>query len=282
MVNQVKAKQVTAANSQQLLKRSASLPFIELRQARHSQACYHSHSHDEFSFGLIDTGDAVYKNMQQQHRITAGHNVTINPGDVHSCNPKQGAWSYRMLFVDSHWVGELQQEILVKPASDYQPFEQHYANDPATFTLLAELFSAIKHDHDGLQQESLLIQFFESQFGQGADVRRDASCLAKPQIKRVQECIQDQLSCSLSLSELAEVAGLSRYHLVRSFKRRYGLSPHAFQLNQRINRAKTLLREGSSIADTALTLGFADQSHFQRNFKKRLALTPRQYQGFFV
>ncbi|MDO6683993.1 MULTISPECIES: AraC family transcriptional regulator [unclassified Agarivorans] len=282
MVNQVKAMQVTAANSQQLLKRSASLPFIELRQARHSQACYHSHSHDEFSFGLIDTGDAVYKNMQQQHRITAGHNVTINPGDVHSCNPKQGAWSYRMLFVDSHWVGELQQEMLVKPASDYQPFEQHYADDPATFTLLAELFSAIKHDHDGLQQESLLIQFFESQFGQGADVRRDASCSAKPQIKRVQECIQDQLSCSLSLSELAEVAGLSRYHLVRSFKRRYGLSPHAFQLNQRINRAKTLLREGSSIADTALALGFADQSHFQRNFKKRLALTPRQYQGFFV
>ncbi|MDO6762489.1 AraC family transcriptional regulator [Agarivorans sp. 1_MG-2023] len=282
MVNQVKAMQVTAANSQQLLKRSASLPSIELRQARHSQACYHSHSHDEFSFGLIDTGDAVYKNMQQQHRITAGHNVTINPGDVHSCNPKQGAWSYRMLFVDSHWVGELQQEMLVKPASDYQPFEQHYADDPATFTLLAELFSAIKHDHDGLQQESLLIQFFESQFGQGADVRRDASCSAKPQIKRVQECIQDQLSCSLSLSELAEVAGLSRYHLVRSFKRRFGLSPHAFQLNQRINRAKTLLREGSSIADTALALGFADQSHFQRNFKKRLALTPRQYQGFFV
>ncbi|MGY5450339.1 AraC family transcriptional regulator [Agarivorans sp. MS3-6] len=265
-----------------LLKRSASLPFVELRQAVHSEACYHSHSHDEFSFGLIDTGEAVYKNMQRQNSISAGHSVTINPGDVHSCNPKQGAWSYRMLFVDTAWLGQLQQEMLAKPASDYRPFTHQYLDCSSTFSLLDKLFSAVHLDQSCLQQESLLVSFCEQQFGQPQNLRADLACLAKPQIKRVQECIQDQLAMHLSLTELADVAGLSRYHLVRSFKRIYGLSPHAFQLNQRINRAKALLRDGDSIANTALALGFADQSHFQRNFKKRLALTPRQYQGFFV
>ncbi|MPW28011.1 helix-turn-helix domain-containing protein [Agarivorans sp. B2Z047] len=265
-----------------LLKRSAHLPFVELRQAEHSEACYHSHSHDEFSFGIIDTGEAIYKNMQRQHHISQGHSVTINPGDVHSCNPKQGAWSYRMLFVETAWVAQLQQEMFARSASDYFAFEKHCLSHKQNYRLLESLFNCIKLERNSLEQESLLIAFFEQQFAAKHPLRADLRCLAKPQLKRVKECISDQLDSQLSLSELAEVAGLSRFHLVRSFKQVYGLSPHAFQLNQRINRAKALLREGSSIADTALDLGFADQSHFQRNFKKRLALTPKQYQGFFV
>ncbi|MEE1673838.1 AraC family transcriptional regulator [Agarivorans aestuarii] len=270
------------STAKHLLKRSKQLPFVELRQAKHSAACYHSHSHDEFSFGVIDTGEAVYKNMQCHHHINQGHTVTINPGDVHSCNPKQGAWSYRMLFVDTAWIGQLQQEMLARPASDFCAFEQHYLSDQHSYHLLDKVFNSISLESDSLEQESLLIAFLEQQFVGKHPLRAELRCIAKPQLKRVEECIQDQLDSQLSLSDLAEVAGLSRYHLVRSFKQAYGLSPHAFQLNQRINLAKALLREGSSIADTALDLGFADQSHFQRNFKKRLALTPRQYQGFFV
>lgn len=59
---------------------------------------------------------------------------------------------------------------------------------------------------------------------------------------------------------------------------RYGQTPHAYQIDQRINRAKQLLKRGEPIADVALQLGFADQSHFQRQFKQRLATTPRHYQ----
>lgn len=91
----------------------------------------------------------------------------------------------------------------------------------------------------------------------------------------------DQLGSNWSLEKFSEESGLSRYHLIRSFKDRYGQSPHAYQLDQRIKKAKSLLQDGTSLADTALQLGFADQSHFQRNFKKRVAVTPKQYQSFF-
>ncbi|WP_432459959.1 AraC family transcriptional regulator [Agarivorans sp. QJM3NY_25] len=271
-----------ASSEKVMLKRSIGLPSVELRQAYQSRACYHRHSHDEFSFGVIDAGEANYQNLRQLHRIQQGQVVTINPGDVHSCNPKQGAWSFRMLFVDSRWVGQLQAEMLAKPATDYHAFGQDYLSCGASYRAISQLFNRIAEEQALLLQEELLIGFFEQQFSAKQGLRSDVERLALPQLARVQQCIQDQLAETVSLSELADVVGLSRYHLVRSFKRVYGLSPHAFQLNQRINQAKALLRTGNSIADTALQLGFADQSHFQRNFKKRLALTPKQYQGFFV
>ena len=81
---------------------------------------------------------------------------------------------------------------------------------------------------------------------------------------------------------LMQESGLSRFHLIRSFKQTCGLSPHAYQLDERIKQAKNLLKSGYSILDTSHLLGFADQSHLQRNFKKRLAVTPKQYQAFFL
>jgi AraC-like DNA-binding protein len=64
-----------------------------------------------------------------------------------------------------------------------------------------------------------------------------------------------------------------------SFKRHYGMTPHAFLVNRRIQFARRQLREGKLIADVALDSGFADQAHFQRAFKQHLAATPGQYRG---
>jgi len=67
--------------------------------------------------------------------------------------------------------------------------------------------------------------------------------------------------------------------LSRAFKRHYGMTPHAFLINRRIQFARRQLREGKLIADVALESGFADQAHFQRAFKQHLAATPGQYRG---
>ncbi|PHX45531.1 AraC family transcriptional regulator [Pseudomonas sp. NZIPFR-PS2] len=63
----------------------------------------------------------------------------------------------------------------------------------------------------------------------------------------------------------------------RAFKQYYGLTPHAFLVNQRIQFARAQLRQGELIADVALAAGFADQAHFQRTFKQHFAATPGQY-----
>ena len=86
-------------------KKSEVLSFVEIRQASLSTTYYHTHSHDEFSFGVIDSGIVNYHNLNQRNRIGAGDTVTINPADIHSCNPMVGDWSYCMLFVETNWIG---------------------------------------------------------------------------------------------------------------------------------------------------------------------------------
>lgn len=265
-----------------LFKKSAALPLVEMRRADRSSACYHTHSHDEFSFGIIDAGEADYHNQRHRNHIGAGTTVTINPGDAHSCNPKAGSWSYRMLFVDCAWVGQLQQEMLSANGLDYLPFPALFVTDPETYRAFDRLFESLLTETNPLVAESQLIQFLERQFVKRFAVAKEAVTPDLYRVQRVKELIMDQLDTNLSLDQFSQHCGLSRFHLIRSFKAKFGQSPHAFQLDQRIKKAKSLLQQGNSLVDTAGMLGFTDQSHFQRNFKKRTAVTPKQYQGFFI
>jgi len=258
-------------------KQSKALPFVEMRQASLSSACYQGHTHDEFSFGVIDTGIADYNNLKRCNRIGYGDTVTINPGDTHSCNPAEGDWSYRMLFVDSHWVGELQTEISGIDSIDYSPFTSRYLRSQQAYGNFDLLFTNLLLEPNELSAEALLIEYMQQHWS-----TKDLEKSEPTHIHRVKEMIADQLDINHSLTDLAQESGLSRFHLLRTFKQTYGLSPHAFQLDERIKSAKILLKSGHSIIDTSNALGFADQSHLQRNFKKRLAVTPKQYQSFFV
>jgi AraC-like DNA-binding protein len=261
--------------------RSESLPFIEMRSASRSTACFHTHSHDEFTFGVIDTGSGNYHNLNQRNHITRGTTVTINPGDAHSCNPDADEWSYRMLFVDTAWIAQLQHELFNCAGMDYLPFPALYDTSSPSFQQFDQLFELLLQPNDRLAAETILIDFLRSHFAKGFKLAGEHQARDNFHIRRVQELIMDQLDCNWSLDEFSEETGLSRYHLIRSFKDHYGQSPHAYQLDQRIKKAKALLQQGQSLSDTALQLGFSDQSHFQRNFKKRVAVTPKQYQSFF-
>ncbi|MNJ03069.1 HTH-type transcriptional activator RhaS [compost metagenome] len=76
--------------------------------------------------------------------------------------------------------------------------------------------------------------------------------------------------------------GISRYAVIRLFKANWGLTPHAFQLNLKVNQARELLKYGKNIGDISYELGFSDQSHFHRVFKIHTGVTPRQYQQGFI
>lgn len=258
---------------------SPVLPSVELRLAKDSSACYETHSHDEFSFGVIDQGHSSYQNLQVSHRVNAGDTVLINPGDAHACNPSKGAWSYRMLFVDAAWVIQCQQEFTDKAVSDYVPFATQHLSDRAFYQRFSTLFGLLQHQATTLAAETALVEYLAALFPKAMLLHPAQNHVG---LWRVRDWIESAPEAAFSLTELAQESGLSRYHFVRSFKAQFGQSPHAFQLDTRIRRAKTLLRQGNQLADVALQLGFADQSHFQRHFKRRLAVTPRVYQSFFI
>lgn len=104
--------------------------------------------------------------------------------------------------------------------------------------------------------------------------------LPKRRLDRVLEYIAANLSQSLSLTEIAAIAGMSAYHFARLFKTSTGLSPHQYVLAQRIERAKHLLLGGqSSVIDVALESGFNDQSYFSKMFRKATGVPPMRYRS---
>ncbi len=95
-------------------------------------------------------------------------------------------------------------------------------------------------------------------------------------IQRVIEYIHDNLAHQLTLAELSFIANLSSYHFARTFKQATGMAPHQYILHTRIERAKSLLLQGKlSVAEVALQVGFFDQSHFTRYFKRVVGVTPQ-------
>lgn len=96
-------------------------------------------------------------------------------------------------------------------------------------------------------------------------------------IERAKHYLHDKFNESVSLDELVALTRLSRFHLVRAFALHMGTPPHAYQLKLRIERACDLLRAGVTAAEAATLVGFADQSHFTRHFKRIRHITPGQY-----
>lgn len=110
-----------------------------------------------------------------------------------------------------------------------------------------------------------------------ADAAPQAGRLGPAQRKRVTDLIHDQLASELSLTRLAEEAGLSPHHFVRVFKATFGTTPHRYVQRRRLEAAAAALQQRStrSIADIALAHGFASQSHMTDLMRRHLGVTPR-------
>lgn len=97
-------------------------------------------------------------------------------------------------------------------------------------------------------------------------------------LRRVREYIDAHLEGDLSLKTLAQIAGLSISHFARAFKKTEGMTPHAYVLERRLAHARKLLLETKlSLSEIAFAVGFADQSHFARRFRRQIGVAPNEF-----
>jgi AraC family transcriptional regulator len=104
--------------------------------------------------------------------------------------------------------------------------------------------------------------------------------LSDRQLVIIRERIEASLESGVTLAELAEEAGLSRFHFARAFKESTGLPPQRYVTMRRIERAKQLLANPrKSLAEVALEAGFSSQSHFTGRFREIVGSTPLRYRN---
>jgi AraC family transcriptional regulator len=109
-------------------------------------------------------------------------------------------------------------------------------------------------------------------------VARPGGRLSRAMAARVVDYMRAHLDRNVSLGELGELVGLSPHHFSLVFKNTFDTTPHRYLLQQRVEKAKLLLASGrQSIGEAALEVGFSNQSHFTRMFRRLSGETPRAY-----
>ena len=106
------------------------------------------------------------------------------------------------------------------------------------------------------------------------------SGLPRYKLRRVMAYVDARLGSPISLDDLANVAGVSRFHFHRQFRKTVGVTPREYVLRARIERAKGLLTDSDlTVGEVSGAVGFADQSHFSNIFRRLTAMTPRGFRN---
>ncbi|MGC5698800.1 helix-turn-helix transcriptional regulator [Pseudomonas sp. NFXW11] len=258
--------------------RDPQLPYAESRRACDSRANYKAHSHPSVSIGAVDQGRSLFTGASTGPTlIHPGSLVWVPAHCTHACNPQPGqAWSYQMLHLDAAWLQGIYQELQLSA-----PQQVVLSNDQALYRHFCRLNQLLFADGDWQDKEAALIEFVGDFPSHGHALMRPAAepARASAAVRRVMQLLQQEPQEPQPLEQLAHIAGLSRYQLIRAFRAASGMTPHAYQLNQRIIQARASLQAGEASAALAQRLGFADQAHFQRVFKAHVGVTPGSYKA---
>ncbi len=136
--------------------------------------------------------------------------------------------------------------------------------------------------HGGLYAETLASALSVRLLQREQDFTRlpvlPAAVKVRTELRRAVTFIQDNLASDLSLDAIAQEAGLSSYHFARLFMEAFGVPPHQYIIQARIERAKMLITQNRlPLGEVAQHVGFSDQSHFNRHFKRLVGVTPRAF-----
>jgi len=102
--------------------------------------------------------------------------------------------------------------------------------------------------------------------------------LPKYKLKQAFEYMSAHMSENVSLTAISEELGISQFHFCRLFKQSIGMSPHAYLLQQRVERSKPLLKQRElTINAIAIECGFANPSHFAKCFRQHTGISPKQF-----
>ncbi|MDE1179903.1 AraC family transcriptional regulator [Paraburkholderia sp.] len=261
--------------------RDDALPFIEARAIDDGRKIsYASHAHETFSIGAVTGGESVYVNGRVRQRVGRGAVVLMNPHDVHACNPLDDQpWSYRMFYLDTAWLTALQHELGFSRNQGFRAFSTAASRDAALFAQLDQLYDTLDDARiDTLYKHSAIVELFEHAH-RLLNPAPTQPTEANYKLARAADFIRAHCTQPLKLDDICAAAGLSASYLIRAFNARYGMTPHAFVVNCRVEFSRAQLKRGRPIAAVAADAGFADQAHLQRAFLQRVAATPGQYRG---
>ncbi len=244
-------------------------PFF-IEQSFKSQE-FKPHFHDDYSIGIITDGHQKLHLGNDRELVTKGQIRVINPRQLHFVD-KACEWSYANIIIPKEDIFEMARHLYQK---DFN--ESIYFKNRIDQRGLVEKFVALYGRLDkSLDFEERYIEFIEA-------LLRDFSIYGEPKrqhsgnVHRVLEYIDAHVLEEIRLDALSAIAGVSKYHVIKLFKAKIGLTPHQYIMRLRVNEAVRLIAKGMPFSEIAYGCGFSDQSHFIKEFKAIYGFTPSRF-----
>ncbi len=230
------------------------------------------HTHEQFGIGIVDRGAQKSFSGRGMVEAGAGDVIMVNPAEVHDGTPIGDAGrAWRMLYFDPGTIGTLAHDLQIgKNNMEFNRPVARDANLARRVRLLFTQMTAPATQCDALLREQLLLSVLADALHTVNSHANDAP----DAIRMARMRIDDDPATGVSLLDLAQETGLSRFQVLRGFARVTGLTPHAYQLQRRVALARRLIAQGLPLAETAAACGFADQSHMTRQFVRKYGVSP--------
>ena len=256
------------------------LTGVELLTARYIEHRFVPHVHDGFVIGMIMDGAQRYRYRGAEHLACSGTLVLINPDEVHNGHKgHEAGWRYRAFYPDNAQLHSLL-EVLGLPGMHLPTFNDSLIHDPDLFSGLCQLHQLLEGPESALNQQTVWRQMMLALLNRHARLPMPARPgIEHRAVRQAKELLQARLAEPPSLEQLAAAVNLSAFHLARVFQRATGMPPHTWLMQQRIAHARALLKKGCLPLQVATQLGFADQSHLSRQFKKVYGVGPGAYRA---
>ena len=271
---------VVAMDGTASVRIARDLGGLELIEAVHHRPNFPRHSHPTYAIGVVRAGANRFRYRGAFHTAPAGTLCTVTPDEAHSVEPAgdQG-FAYWCLYPSLDLVTGTAEAVSGTRPSGTLALPP-VIEDTEAAALLCAVFEAEAAAAPRMARETRLLALLSHVLVRHATASvvvrgKPASTSA---LARARAILAACSSANLGLGQLAAMVGLDPFTLVRGFARAYGLPPHAWLIQERVRRAQACLRAGLSPAAVAAEVGFADQSHLCRHFKRIVGVTPGLYQ----
>ncbi len=230
---------------------------IEIFEGEISKHQYPWHFHNCYTLIIVEKGAVIYEFHDKHVTVDGAEALIIEPYKIHRNTISQPT-VYKAIFLPQ----------------DY--FEHSVLNKLVTLKVnqqngvdgIINLLNKIKLNYSRSEIKKIVFEL-SALFNYPQMEYKEASLPS--------DNIIPTIDCDLTIEELAEKAHLSKFHFQRKFKKNNGLTIGQLKQQVKTIKAKTLLENGKLSTDVATELGFSDQSHFIKYFRKMWVNTPKYF-----
>ena len=251
---------------------------LGLMTARFTRHRYDRHTHETYVVALITEGCERIRIGNRDVLAPAGTVAVVNPEEWHDGEAgAESGWAYRTFYPSV----ELMQAVAGEIGRGGAPI---FAPGIIEDAPLAQALASAHKDagaEDATQAETSMLLALRHLILRHATAGAPAEALttsgAQRRMALYEGIIEENLASELELQRFAEAAGVTRFQVIRDFRKVAGVTPAAFIRDRRMRCADRLINQGSSLADAAFDAGFADQSHLSRTFRAMHGMTPGMF-----